>query len=251
MNNNLGSMADEFYVSIRLYLKLEMEQSPETVLQFFDRLRRKYPLMTKMRRREADSLVLEESAEESTSRRWVRIEPDSLRFGHYMPTDLDDVREFGEFILSQAPYYLTFSEINYDHMELVYGFDLDYRGNHDQLVAETLYGDLPEGNFLVGGEGAHIIDAQPYWGIALTPDCDLQAYLEVKSRTSTYEVRSGHFDPQPISVYLTLRKYWGVNPPESPGGAMTMLFDEADQLATDRIVPTFVNPLAAAIASRS
>jgi len=73
----------------------------------------------------------------------------------------------------------------------------------------------------------------------------------VKSRTSTFEVRSGNFEGEPISVFLTLRKYWGMNGTSSPADVLPSLFDTADELATEKVVPSFVNPLAAAIASRS
>lgn len=251
MSVNPGAFCDEFYVSVRLFLKLEIVPERETILHFFDRLRKPYPAMRKMRRRESDSLVLEEESDEGGSRRWVRIDPDSLRFGYYMPPDLASVREFAEFVLAQAPHHLTLSEIDFDHMEMVYGFDLHYRGNHDQLVAETLYPELLDNGFFAPDQAQHIIDAQPCLGIALSPQCDLQAYLEVKSRTSTYEIRGDAFESQPISVFLTLRKYWGVEPPATLGEGATLLFDKADALATEKVVPNFVTPLAAAIASRS
>jgi hypothetical protein len=252
MNGGLGAVCSEFYVSSRLFLKLEMSLERDTVLHFFDRLRREFPGLSKLRRRDDGCLLLEEEeTEESDSRRWIRLDPSCMRFGHIAPADTEEVRRYGELILTQAPYHLSFSDIDYDHLELIYAFDLEYRGNHDQLVAETFSGDRAANGFLFGEQATHIIDVQPYFGIALTPQCDLQAYVEVKSRTTTYEVRSGSFETQPISVMFTVRKYWGVDRPASAVDALRALFDTADELATDTIVPTFVNPLAAAIASRS
>jgi hypothetical protein len=79
----------------------------------------------------------------------------------------------------------------------------------------------------------------------------LQAYVEIKSRTATFEVRSETYENEAISVYLTIRKYWGLDGTNSLTEALGSLFDAADELAADKIVPNFVNPLAAAIASRS
>lgn len=251
MNPDLGAVCDEFYVSCRLFLKLEMKLERDTVLNFFDRIRKEYPSLRKLRRLDGGSLMVEEDSADSDSRRWIRLDPDSLRFGNFSPQDSDEIRGFGKLIFTQAPYYLSFSDIDFDHLELVYGFDLEYRGNHDQLVAETLLSDQVGGGLLFGEEAAHIIEAQPYFGIALTPECDLQAYVEIKSRTSTFEVRSDAYETQPISVFLTLRKYWGVESPPSLIDAMGRLIDEADELAAQRVVPAYVNPLAAAIASRS
>lgn len=250
MNDGLGAVCDDFYVSARLFLKLEMKLERETVLHFFDRIRKEYPGLSKLRRRDGDCLVLEEEANEHGSRRWIRLDAGSLRFGHFAPPNTDEVRRFGELILNQAPYHLSFSDIDFDHLELIYGFDLEYRGNHDRLVAETLLGEHAASGFLFGDEAAHIIDAQPYYGIAMSPECDLQAFVEVKSRTTTFEVRSDNFENEPISVFLTTRKYWGVEHP-SLVDALGTLFDVAEELATDKVVPNLVNSLAAAIASRS
>ena len=250
MNSGLGAVCDDFYVNCRLFLKLDLAPQREAILHFFDRLRKEYPDLRKLRRREDGCVMIEEDVDERAPRRWVRIDPGSLRFGFFAPADLDDVRRFGELVLTQAPYHLSFSDIDFDHLELIYGFDLEYRGNHDQRVAETLLGEHPAAGALFGEETAHVIDAQPYFGIALTPECDLQAYVEVKSRTTTYEVRSGNYESPPISVFLTTRKYWAVDSPKSLTDALGTLFDVSDELATEKIVPTFVNPLAAAIASR-
>ena len=251
MNNSLGAVCDDFYVNCRLFLKLEMDLGREAVLHFFDRIRKEYPSLRKLRRRDPGTISLEDDPEEHGSRRWLRLDGTSLRFGHFAPPDMDAVRRFGDLILTQAPYHLTLSELVYDHLELVYGFDLQYRGNHDQLVAETLWGDQASASFLFGDEAAHIIDAQPYFGIALSRECDLQAYVEVKSRTTTYEVRGEGFESEPISVFLTIRKYWGLDGSPALPDALRSLFDTADEIATEKIVPHFVNPLAAAIASRS
>lgn len=252
MSDALGAVCNDFYINSRLFLKLDMALERETVLHFFDRLRKQYPCLSKLRRRGDRCVLLEEEDEgdKGGSHRWIRLDPRSLRFGHYSPEDTDQVRRFGDLVFTQAPYHLSFSDIDFDHLELVYGFDLEYCGNHDQLVAETFWGEQMGTGFLFGPGAAHIIDAQPYFGIALSPKCDLQAYVEVKSRTTTYEVRNDSYESQPISVLFTMRKYWGVEKPLTLADALGTLFDTADELATETIVPTFVNPLAAAIASR-
>ncbi len=249
--SELGAVCDEFYVSSRLFLKLEMGLERETVLHFFDRIRKEYPGLRRLRRRDGKCMVLEEEADEQGSRRWIRLDPTSLRFGHFAPSNTDDVRRFGDLILKQAPYHFSFSDIDYDHLEVVYGFDLEYRGNHDHLVAETLLGEHAGSGLLLGDRSSHVIDAQPCFGIALTPACDLQAYVEVKSRTTTFEVRSEVFEGEPISVLFTSRQYWGVADPPTLDDALGRLFEASDELASETIVPNFVNPLAAAIASRS
>lgn len=251
MTTGFGAVCDDFYISSRLFLKLDMNLGAESVLHFFDRIRKEYPSLQKLRRREAGAVTIEEEPDAEGSRRWLRLDAASLRFGHFAPSETNAARRFGELILTQAPYHLTLSDLVYDHLEVIYGFDLRYRGNHDQLIAETLCPDSPGTAFMFGERASQVIDAQPYYGVALTPECDLQAYVEVKSRTSTYEVRSGNFEGEPISVFLTLRKYWGVEGAGNPAESLESLFEAADELAAEKIIPGFVNPLAAAIASRS
>ena len=251
MNNGFGALCDEFYLTCRLFLKLDMPYERETILHFFDRIRKEYPSIRKLRRRDDGCLIIEEEPDGDGSRRWLRLDQGGLRFGHFAASGRDEFRKFGELIVTQAPYHLTFSDIDFDHLEVVYGFDLEYSGNHDQLVAETLLGEQPAMGFLMGGKAVHIIDAQPYFGIALSPECDLQAYVEVKSRTTTFEVRSSSYEGSPISVLLTTRKYWAVDNPGSLEEGFRTLQDLADELAVEKVVPNFVNPLAAAIASRS
>ena len=102
IGSGYGAVCDDFYVSSRLFLKLEMSLEPEAVLHFFDRIRKEYPTLRKLRRREASSFTLEDEADEHGSRRWMRLDASSLRFGHFAPPDLDAVRRFGGFLAASV-----------------------------------------------------------------------------------------------------------------------------------------------------
>jgi hypothetical protein len=173
-----------------------------------------------------------------------------MRFGIFAPREAQDVHRYGRFLLDQAPCHLTISDLDVDYLEVVYGFDMEYGGNHDQLIADTLYRDHPLAGFIMGEEAAHTVDCQPYFGIALTPKCDLQAHLEIKSRTSSYEVRTGEYENQLLSVNLSIRRYWGFEDSEDLPQIYERLLGIADEIAIGRVVPLVVNPLALAIASR-
>ncbi len=245
-----GATCDDFYVSNRLFLKLDMTLARETVLHFFDQLRKVYPAMTRMRRREDGAIILEEDTSDRTNRRWIRLEPSSLRFGFFAPPTMEEVHSLADSILEQAPFHLTFSQIDYDHFEIVYAFDLEYAGNHDQLIAQALFPDHAAAGLWRSDDVHHVIDMQPYFGVSLSEDCDLQAYVEVKSRTATFEVRTGAYEPQPLTVYLTIRKYWGYSQDTSLSGSYRAMVEQADDIAASKVVPLFVNPLAQAIASQ-
>ena len=208
MKRILGAQCDDFHISSRLFFKLELTLERESVLHFFERVRREYPEMKRFRRRD-NALILEENDAEGPgeSQQWIRLEPNALRFGCFAPPNPEEPQRFARFLLQQAPHHLTLSDLDIDHLEITYGFDMEYRGNHDQLVAETLYRDHPLASFIMGDESAHTVDCQPYFGIALSPKCDLQAYLEVKSRTNSFEVRTGEYESQLLSVNLNVHRY--------------------------------------------
>jgi hypothetical protein len=254
MKTALGAHCDDFYVSTRLFFKLDLKPARESLLHFFERIRREYPALCRMRRRDRKSVTLEEQLpahmDDAGPRRWVRIESAAMRLGYYSPPGIEALQEFSHFVLQQAPYHLTLSELDVDHLEVVYGFDLEYAGNHDQLVAETLFASHPLAQFALGHESRHTLDCQPFFGIALTPECDLQAHLEIKSRSSTYEIRTGEYEAQALSVYLTVRRYWSFTQPSDLAEAHATLLRHAQELAAEHAVPLVVNPLAQAIASR-
>ena len=206
--------------------------------------------MRKLRRREDGSLILEEDDNEDNPRRWLRVDSTSLRMGYQNPPQPGQADRLSETVLKMAPYHLTLGELDYDRLEVVYGFDLDYRGNHDELVAETLYGDGALAGLLTHSSVQHIIDAQPFLGLSISENCDTQVYLEIKSRTSTYEIRTQQFEPQHLSIYLTARRYWGFSPSQSLVDAYHHLDEQAQMWTAEKVVPLVVNPLAFAIASR-
>ena len=246
---SFNALCDEFSVNTRLYLKLELEPSRETLLHFFDRIRRSIPTLTRLRRRDDDALVLDEEDGPAGVRRFVRVDATSLRFGCTQPADREQVLSLGRLILEQAPYHLSLSDLDYDYMDVIYTFDLEYRGNHDELVAETLFADHPLLAALTQ-QRETVIDCQPFLGIALDPTCDRQVYLDIKGRTSAFEVRTGEYEAQMLSVYVTARHYWGFREAAGLTDVFTELLTTGERYALSCGVPQVVQPLAAAIASR-
>lgn len=253
MKMSLGAHCDELYISSRLFLKMDLPLERETVLHFFDRIRREFPGMRRFRRREDGALILDENGAEprgSEPRRWVRLEPGAVRFGYFAPPSPEAYRQFAGVLLDNAPHHLTLNDLDIEYIELVFGFDLEYSGNHDRLVAETLFADHPFSGFLLGDDAFRTIDCQPGFGISLNAACDTHAYLEIKSRTTTFEVRTSDFESQPLSVYLTIRRYWSATESGRLATAFGELADIGEELAIRRVIPTIVNPLALAIGSR-
>ena len=84
--------------------------------------------------------------------------------------------------------------------------DLEAEANRDEVVFDALFADGPLGS-LVDPTQDRFLDCQPIVGIALNEACDLQAFFEVRSRGSATEAATGDYLPEPISVYLTVRRH--------------------------------------------
>lgn len=250
MSLAFGAHCDDFHLASRLFLKMDLGLERETVLHFFDSVRREMPTLRRLRRTDDGGLMLEEDEVEMQTRRWLRIDSNAVRFGRHNPGTKAEAGQLGRLVLEKAPYHLTLGDLDYDHLEVVLGFDLEYRGNHDQLIADTFYADGPFGAFLSHPAVHQSIDAQPFLGVSLNEECDLQVYLEIKSRTSTFEVRTGNFDGQALTVFLTVRRFWGMRHGASLEDAHDALLQTAVDWAESRVVPLIVQPLAQAIASR-
>ncbi|MBP9025811.1 MAG: hypothetical protein KBH81_06665, partial [Phycisphaerae bacterium] len=75
-----GTFCDEFCVATRLYLKLDLAPSRETLLHFCEQIRRAFPSMTRFRRRADGAVVLDEEERAQSGRRYLRIGTNALRF---------------------------------------------------------------------------------------------------------------------------------------------------------------------------
>jgi len=246
---SFSSVCDEFCVSTRVFFKLELAPTRESLLNFCEHVRRAFPTLNRFRRRDDGGIILDEDEGRQADRRYLRLDPDALRFGHVCPPNRAAVIRFARLILEHAPAYLSLSELDYENIELTCGFDLEYAGNHDELVAETLLGDSPLQTALLVNN-SRIIDCQPCMGVAIGNDCDTQAYLEIRGRTSMAELRSGEYEPQFLSVNLTVRRIFRTAAPRELTAIHQHLLEIAEELALHRVVPLIVRPLREAIATR-
>ncbi len=249
MSNPYAAFCQDFYVNMRLNTQLVLPHNRETVLHFFERVQREFPGMAQFRKHDNGELNLEEERGKG-SYRWVRLESRRLVSGYVNPGSLEDALSFHCFLLELAPYELGISQLEIEHLEVLFGFDLSYRGNHDDVVIESLLSDSPL-VCLLEEPGARALDVQPAIAVSLSEDCRMQARVEVLTRTDNYQVRTGEYNDEEISVYLTVRRYWGDRPKEPMEKILTDLFERADGLAAKRVVPRVVRPLSSAIASRS
>src|SRR2546421_3375472 len=82
--NPYSSLCDDFGVYVYLNTKMDLPSSRETILHYFDGMRKTFPQMTDFDARETGEFVLEEDREQG-SYRWVTLETRRLCAGFVNP----------------------------------------------------------------------------------------------------------------------------------------------------------------------
>jgi hypothetical protein len=240
--------ADDFYVNVNLNTEMELPTGRDTVLHFFEQMRKAYPDLQNFFTRESGDLVLEGDKDQE-SYRWVAIEPRRLCSGQVNPESLEEAYRQHEMVLDFAPHLLTISMLDCEALDVMYGFDFTYEGNHDEIVAEAFgVGSALEG--LSEVSGARVLNYEPSLTLSLDPACRLQARLSVETRTNAYQVRTGEFPDEQISVYFTVRQYWGNGPETTFLDSFRRQRALGEEVVQRIVIPRIVRPLAQAIASK-
>lgn len=240
--------SDDFFVNLNLNTELALPTARDTVLHYFEQMKKAYPELTNFYTRESGDLVLE-GDKEQPSHRWLAIEPKRLCSGQVNPETLDSAYRQHELVLEVAPHLLTLSTLDCEALDVMYGFDFDYPGNHDDVVAEAL-GVGPGLESLLELPGSQVVNFEPTITLALDDGCRLQCRLSIETRTNAVQVRTGDFPDEQLSVYFTIRQYWGGGPERSFVDAFRRQRAIGEELLVERIIPRIVQPLAQAIASK-
>lgn len=248
MATSYGALCTDFYVNMKLALKMDLPGDRETILHFFDLVRRAIPTMSRFRRYEGELAL--ESSRRDEEYKWLALRRTTLRTGHVNPEDMKDAYKFGKLMLEFAPHHLTISPLDVDYLELMFGFDLECKDNHDEIVYDALFANGPLGKGLKL-DPKRMLDCQPVWGINLSDQGDKQAYFEVKTRRRSRRGSAKAFRDEPISIFLTVRKYGPVEDTDDLKKTLDNLGAAAEQLANDRLVPGLLTPIARSITSSS
>lgn len=240
--------ADEFYVNLHLNTEMELPTNRDTVLHFFEQMKKGFPELRNFYTRENGDLVLEGDKEQSTYR-WLAIEPRRLCSGQFNPETLEDAYRQHDLVLDLAPHLLTISVLDCEALDVMYGFDFNYEGNHDEVVAEALgVGHGLEGLF--EHPSVQVINYEPSLTLALNDSCQLQCRLAIETRTNAYQVRTREFGDDQISIYFTVRQYWGKGPEMSFVESLRRQREVGEEIIQRSVLPKIVKPLAQVIASR-
>jgi len=246
--NRYSGLCDDFYVNMNLGTEMELPANRETILHFFERVQKTYPSMRNFYVRDRGDFVLEEDKDRG-SYRWCTIEPRRVCSGHVNPESLDDVMAQHRLVLELAPYSLSVSPLDCEALDLLFGFDFTYRGNHNQLIAEAL-GVCPAFERLSDLPGTTVIGAEPALTIALDEECRVQFRVSVETRTNAYHVRTGDFPEEQLSVYATARQYGSLPPDSNYTDTLDRLYQLCQDMISRYVIEQVLRPLARTIAMK-
>jgi len=244
--NPYDSLCDDFYVNMNLGTEMELPTNRETVLHFFERVRKTYPTMRNFYCRDRGDFVLEEDKDKGNYR-WCTIEPRRVCSGQVNPTSIEGVLQQHALVLELAPYMLSVSPLDCEALDLLYGFDFTYRGNQNQLVAEAL-GVSPALERMLEIPGSTVINSEPSLTVALDEECRTQFRLSVETRTSAYQVRTGDYPEEQLSVYVTARQYGSLGPDATFGDTLQRLNQVCQEMLDHHVIEQVLKPLARTIA---
>ena len=127
-----GSYSDDYYVNMNLNTEMDLSQNRETVLHFFEQLQRQYPTLKNFYTRERGEFVLEEDKDRGQYK-WASLEPRRVSSGQVNPASFEEAMQQHAVVLDMVPYQLSISSLDCESLNLMFGFDYTYRGNHRKL----------------------------------------------------------------------------------------------------------------------
>jgi len=238
---DFDALCRDFCVNQKLALKMDLPAAREPVLDLFGRLRKDMPRLSNLQRY-PDGEVALESPEDERDFLWVAMRQTSLKSGWVNPGTLQEAYRMHRTVLDVAPYFLSISPLDVDHLELVYAFDFDCSGNRDEVVMDALLGGSPLGDFAESTTDT-VIDSQPFMAIALSDSPEMHVYLEVKTRLPRGELTASREGLEPLSVMLTVRRTGPVKSLSDLPTHLAALSGHGERLVEQRLIPRVLMPL--------
>ena len=199
-------------------------------------------------RGEKQDFVLEEDKDKG-SYRWATIEHRRVCSGYVNTTSVETALEQHRLALELAPYMLSVSPLDCEALDVLFGFDFTYRGNHNQLVADAL-GVSPAVEKFLELPGSSVINYEPSITLAVDEDCRTQCRLSIENRTTAYQARTGEFPEEQLSVYVTARQYGSLGPDRTYVETMDRLAQLCRDVVDSYVIDNVLRPLQRAIAMK-
>jgi len=241
-------LCDELYLDMYLNTKMELPNQSETVLTFFERIRKQYPSMSNFYRRQQNFYLEDESG--SDQYHWVALEGNRIGSGIVNPVSFDSAGRLGKLVLELVPYMLAVTPLDVDSLEVSIGMDFDYSGNHDEIIAEALLACSPL-NCLLEAADAEAIDCSPLIVVSLSEDRKTQARISIESKTSLLDPREKINAPDKfISLLFAIQQFPKAAEKFDPLDSLEKQSRLAEKLLSEKIVPNIVQPLINTIAQK-
>jgi hypothetical protein len=245
MSNSFGSFCDDFYLDMHINTELDLPTGRDTILAFFEQIQKHFPSMGTFYRRDNTEYCLEEDHNQNQYR-WVTLETDRIGSGVDNPTSFEDAYAQDKIVIELMPYMLGVSHLDINSLDVSFGMDFEYAGNHDEVIAEALGSSTF--NSLSDLPAARIINFSPTIITSLSEDCRTQARVTVESKTSIFEPwKKQEATDEAISLMFTIRQY----PPGTEKFDSLKSFERqcrlAEELMVERIIPNFARPLSSVI----
>ena len=132
-----ASLSDDFYVNVNLNTEMELSSHRETILHFFERIQKQYPSMKNFYSRDRGEFVLEEEKDQGHYR-WASVDSARVCSGYVNPGDPKRALDQHRLVMELVPYALSVSPLDCESLNLMFGFDFNYQGNHNELIADAL-----------------------------------------------------------------------------------------------------------------
>lgn len=244
--SSFSTLADDYYINMNLSTEMDLSGSRETILHFFEQMQKKFPEMRNFYARDKGDFILEEDKDRG-SYRWCSVEPRRLSSGQLNPPAVEDALVQHRHALELAPYGLSLSPLDCEALDLLIGFDFTYRGNQNQLIIEAL-GVCPGFEKLATMAGATFINNEPALTLALDDECRTQCRVNIETRTNAYQIRTGEYQDEQVSVYVTARHYGSLRSNSTYVEAVNHLADICRDVVENYVAEAVLEPLARAIA---
>jgi hypothetical protein len=92
-----------------------------------------------------------------------------------------------------------------------------------------------------------VINYEPSLTMSLDEDCRVQVRVSTETRTNAFQVRTGEFTEEQLSVYVTARQYGSLDPDTTYVEALDRLVRLARDVVDTCVVEQILRPLARTI----
>jgi hypothetical protein len=235
------TFSDDFYLNMNLCTEMDVPLSRDSVLHFFELVRKRYPQMSHFYARERSEYVLEEDKEQGDYR-WASVESKRINSGQVNPETFEEAAEMHSAVLDLVPFTLSVSPLDCESLSVMFGFDYTYRGNHNELLSEAL-GIMPGFEKLAEIVGGPVLSYEPAIQLAIDDEFKTQCRVSFETRTTAYHVRSGEYTEDQLSVYLTVRRYESLGADETFAGECQRLSAICRDLVDGYLIDNVLRPL--------